>query len=102
MLGKAVIDSDKCISCGWCIRGCPHEAVIETERGYSMWIGGNDARRPADGILLKSFCTEAEILGLIDAVAKTLVKYKTKPGRERLGNVMNNVGEGKFINDVLD
>lgn len=36
------------------------------------------------------------------AVAKTLVKYKTKPGRQRLGNVMNNVGEGKFIKEVLD
>ncbi|RCV63578.1 coenzyme F420-dependent sulfite reductase [Methanophagales archaeon] len=100
--GKSVIDRDKCISCGGCIRGCPHEAVIETERGYTMWIGGNDARRPADGIMLKSFCTKDEIPGLVDAVAKTLVKYKTKPGRERLGNVINNVGEGKFIKEVLD
>ena len=100
--GKAVIDKDKCVTCGWCIRGCPSEAVIEKERGYAMWIGGNDARRPADGILLKSFCTKEEIPGLIDAVAKTLVKYKTKPGRERLGNVMKNVGEGKFIKEVLE
>ncbi len=102
VLGKSVIDRDKCVSCGWCIRSCPHEAVVETERGYSMWIGGNDARRPADGILLKSFCTKEEIPVLIDAVAKTLVKYKTKPGRERLGNVMKNVGEGKFVKEVLD
>jgi coenzyme F420-reducing hydrogenase beta subunit len=102
VLGKSVIDRDKCISCGWCIRGCPHEAVVETERGYSMWIGGNDARRPTDGILLKSFCKREEIPVLIDSVAKTLVKYKTKPGRERLGNVMKNVGEGKFIKEVLD
>ncbi|MEA1908399.1 MAG: 4Fe-4S binding protein, partial [Euryarchaeota archaeon] len=100
--GKAVIDKDKCVYCGWCIRGCPSEAAIEKERGYTMWIGANDARRPADGTLLKSFCTAEEIPGLIDAVAKTLVKHKTKPGRERLGNVMKNVGEGKFIKEVLD
>ena len=99
VLGQSVIDSDKCISCGWCIRGCPHEAVIETERGYTMWLGGNDARRPADGIWLKSFCTKEEIQGLIDAVAKTLAKYKTKTGRDRLGNVMKS--EGKFIKEVL-
>jgi len=97
--GKAVIDKDKCVTCGWCVRGCPNEAAVEVERGYAMWIGGNDA---ADGILLKSFCTKEEIPGLIDAVAKTLVKYKTKPGRERLGNVMKNVGEGKFIKEVLE
>lgn len=102
VFGKAVIDKDKCVLCGWCIRGCPHEAAIEAERGYSIWIGGNDARRPADGILLKSFCTKEEVPKLIDAVAKTFVKYRTKPGRERLGNVMKNVGEGKFIKEVLD
>jgi coenzyme F420-reducing hydrogenase beta subunit/ferredoxin len=100
--GKAEIDRDKCISCGWCIRGCPHEAAIEAERGYTMWIGGNDARRPADGIMLKSFCTPEESKKLIDAVAKTFVKYRTKPGRERLGNVIQNVGEGAFIKEVLD
>ncbi|NOR59792.1 MAG: nitrite reductase, partial [Methanosarcinales archaeon] len=100
--GNAVIDKDKCISCGWCIRGCPNEAAIEKERGYTMWIGANDARRPADGILLKSFCTTEEIPELIDAVAGTFVKYRTKPGRERLGNVIANVGEGRFLKEVLD
>ena len=65
-------------------------------------IGGNDARRPGDGILLRSFCTKEEIPELIDAVTKTFVKYRTKPGRERLGNMMKNVGEGKFIKEVLD
>jgi coenzyme F420-reducing hydrogenase beta subunit/ferredoxin len=100
VLGKAQIDKDKCISCGWCIRGCPSEAMIEKERGYSMWIGGNDARRPADGILLQSFCTQEQIPKLIDAVASTFVKYRTKPGRERLGNVMKQVGQGRFIKEV--
>ncbi len=76
--------------------------MIEKERGYSMWIGGNDARRPSDGILLKSFCTQEEIPKLIDAIAGTFVKYRTKPGRERLGNVMKQVGTGKFIKEVLD
>ena len=100
--GKAEIDYDRCVGCGWCIRGCPNEAMIEAERGYSVWIGGNDARRPADGILLKSFCKPEEIPAIIDAVAQTLLKYKKKPGRERLGNVMRRVGEGKFIKEVLD
>jgi coenzyme F420 hydrogenase subunit beta len=102
VLGKAVIDKDKCVSCGWCIRGCPNEAAIEKERGYTMRIGANDARRPADGILLKSFCTSEEIPKLIDAVASTFLKYRTKPGRERLGNVIKNVGEGRFLKEVLD
>ena len=67
-----------------------------------MRIGANDARRPADGILLKSFCTAEEIPKLIDAVASTFVRYRTKPGRERLGNVIKNVGEGRFIKEVLE
>jgi len=102
VLGKATIDRDKCVTCGWCIRGCPNEAAVEVERGYAMMIGANDARRPADGILLKSFCTKEEIPKLIDAVSNTFLKYRTKPGRERLGNVMRQVGEGRFIKEVLD
>ncbi|RLG24912.1 nitrite reductase [Methanosarcinales archaeon] len=98
---KAVRDDEKCISCGWCIRSCPHEAVLEDKRGYTMWIGGNDARRASDGVLLKSFCTKEEIPALITSVAETFTKHRTKPGRERLGNVIKRVGEGEFVKEVL-
>ncbi|MCM1987835.1 Coenzyme F420 hydrogenase/dehydrogenase, beta subunit C-terminal domain [Methanococcoides seepicolus] len=99
--GKAVIDRDLCINCGWCVRGCPHEAAVEEQRGYSVWIGGNDGRRPTNGVLLKTFCTKEEIPSLIDKVGKTFVKYRTKPGKERLGNIIELVGEGQFISEVL-
>ena len=98
---KAVRDDEKCIYCGWCIRSCPHEAVLEEKRGYAMWIGGNDARRASDGVLLKSFCTREEIPSLITSVADTFTKHRRKPGRERLGNVMKRVGEAEFIKEVL-
>jgi coenzyme F420 hydrogenase subunit beta len=99
--GKAVIDRDLCINCGWCVRGCPHEAAVEEQKGYSVWIGGNDGRRPTNGVLLKTFCTKEEIPSLVDKVGKTFVKYRTKPGKERLGNIIELVGEGQFISEVL-
>jgi coenzyme F420 hydrogenase subunit beta len=99
--GKAVIDRDLCGNCGWCVRGCPHEAALEDKLGYSVWIGGNDARIPTDGILLKTFCTKEEIPALIDKIASTFVKYRTKPGKERLGNIIELVGEGQFVREVL-
>lgn len=99
--GKAVIDSDLCINCGWCVRGCPHEAVVEEEIGYSFWIGGNDGRVPTNGVLLKAFCTKDEIPSLVDRVGKVFVKYRTKPGKERLGNIIEMVGEEQFISEVL-
>ncbi|ADI74063.1 nitrite and sulphite reductase 4Fe-4S region [Methanohalobium evestigatum Z-7303] len=99
--GKAVIDRDLCINCGWCVRGCPHEGAVEDKTGYSIWIGGNDARRPTNGILLKEFCTEDEMVSIIDKLGKVFVKYRTKPGKERLGNIIDLVGEGQFIKEVL-
>ncbi len=99
--GKAVIDRDLCGNCGWCVRGCPHEAALEDKVGYSVWIGANDARRPTDGVLLKEFCTKEEIPALIDKIAATFVKYRTKPGKERLGNIIELVGEGQFVSEVL-
>lgn len=99
--GKAVIDRDLCGNCGWCVRGCPHEAAVEDKLGYSVWIGGNDARRPTDGVLLKEFCTKEEIPPLINKIASTFVKYRTKPGKERLGNIIELVGEGQFVSEVL-
>ncbi|MGP8319568.1 MAG: Coenzyme F420 hydrogenase/dehydrogenase, beta subunit C-terminal domain [Methanosarcinaceae archaeon] len=100
--GKAVIDRDLCRNCGWCVRGCPHEGAVEDMVGYSVWIGGNDARRPTDGVLLKPFCTKEEIPELVNKVASVFVKYRTKPGKERLGNIIELVGEGQFIKEVLE
>jgi coenzyme F420-reducing hydrogenase beta subunit len=99
--GKAVIDKDLCANCGWCVRGCPHEAALEDKIGYSVWIGGNDARKPTDGILLKEFCTKKEIPALIDKIGSVFVKYRTKPGKERLGNIIDLVGEGQFVREVM-
>ena len=99
--GKAVIDRDLCGNCGWCVRGCPHEAAVEDKLGYSVFIGGNDARKPTNGILLKEFCTKEEIPPLINKIASTFVKYRTKPGKERLGNIIELVGEGQFVREVL-
>ena len=98
---KAVIDRDLCINCGWCVRGCPHDAAVEDKIGYSVWIGGNDARRPTNGVLLKEFCTRDEIPSLVEQIGKVFVKYRTKPGKERLGNIIELIGEGQFIREVL-
>ncbi|MBN2489194.1 MAG: Coenzyme F420 hydrogenase/dehydrogenase, beta subunit C-terminal domain [Methanosarcinaceae archaeon] len=98
---KAVIDRDLCINCGWCVRGCPHDAAVEDKIGYSVWIGGNDARRPTNGVLLKEFCTRDEISSLVEQIGKVFVKYRTKPGKERLGNIIELIGEGQFIREVL-
>jgi len=97
---KSKIDRDLCIKCGGCIRGCPHEAMIEDKCGYSIWIGGNDARRPTQGFLLKEFCSEDEILEIMDKLNKIFVKYRTQPGKQRLGNIIERIGTGQFISEL--
>ncbi len=97
---KSVINRDLCINCGTCVRGCPHEGAIEGKRGFSIWIGGNSARRPTDGILLKSFCTAEEIPVIINKVSSHFAKHRTQPGKERLGNIMEKVGKGEFVSTM--
>jgi len=98
--GKTVINRDLCINCGWCIRECPHEAMLEDKCGYSVWIGGNDGRRPTEGVLLKEFCTEEEILSLMDKINKVFVKHRTQPGKQRLGNILEEIGVGQFLHEL--
>lgn len=80
---------------------CPHEAALEDKRGYSLWIGGNGARRPTEGVLIKSFCDEEEIIETINDIARAFIKYRTDPGKERLGNIMDKIGQGTFIKEIL-
>lgn len=98
--GKSERDMDLCRNCGWCVRGCPHEAMVEDKRGCSLWIGGNDARRPTEAILLRSFIPEEEIPQVVDNVLKLIGKYVTQPGRQRLGNIIDQVGIGEFTKEL--
>jgi coenzyme F420 hydrogenase subunit beta len=82
--------------------GCPHEAMVEEQKGYSLWIGGNDARRPTQGYLLKEFCTEEEILDIMDRINKVFVKYRTQPGKQRLGNIIQEIGFGPFVAELME
>jgi coenzyme F420 hydrogenase subunit beta len=99
---KSKINRDLCIRCGGCIMGCPHEAMVEEQKGYSLWIGGNDARRPTQGYLLKEFCTEEEILDIMDRINKVFVKYRTQPGKQRLGNIIQEIGFGPFVAELME
>jgi coenzyme F420 hydrogenase subunit beta len=98
--GKSVRDMDLCRNCGWCVRDCPHEAMVEEKRGFYLYIGANDARRPTQSILLRTFVTEEEIPPIVDKILKLLGKYRTQPGKQRLGNIIAQIGVGEFIREL--
>jgi coenzyme F420 hydrogenase subunit beta len=98
--GKSVRNMDLCRNCGWCVRSCPHEAMVEEKRGFNLYIGANDARRPTQSILLRTFISEEEVPAIVDRILALLNKYRTQPGKQRLGNIIDQVGVGEFIREL--
>lgn len=98
--GIYIRDPDKCIGCSACSGRCPKGSWKVESLGYSVLIGGTLGKIPRLAVPLATFVeTEAEVLNLVD---KTIEYYKENgKKRERLGHLMDRVGEQKVISAIL-
>ncbi|WP_017981026.1 Coenzyme F420 hydrogenase/dehydrogenase, beta subunit C-terminal domain [Methanocaldococcus villosus] len=90
-----------CIGCGKCIKECPNDAREVLEEGYLLYIGGKSGREVVEGVKIGIIKDNDTIIKIIDNVLKTYKKYAKKPQRERLSAVMERVGKGKFLDEVM-
>jgi len=89
--GKAVIDRDKCKSCGVCIGKCPFGASPkEAESFCRIFVGGTWGKSQRMGTLLKPLFKEEDIPEVIE---KVMLWYKENGyAKERLGAVVDRLG----------
>lgn len=98
--GKMIIDESKCLTCGVCTGKCPFKAVAhESETLYQIYIGGTWGKKTRMGTKLSRLVTYNEIFPLLE---KTMLWFKENAdGKERLGMVIDRLGEEKLENDLF-
>ncbi|QHI70001.1 4Fe-4S dicluster domain-containing protein [Tichowtungia aerotolerans] len=93
-------DESTCIHCSVCSVLCPAKAWGPESTGYTLLIGGTLGKKPRLGIPLKTNIQTSE--ELFELIEQTLLFYKAngKP-KERLGHVINRMGEDAVIQAIL-
>ena len=104
--GKAVIDADKCTSCGVCVGKCPFGAVPkEADSVCRIFVGGTWGKTQRMGTLLNSVYSIDEVPTVIE---KVMLWYKENGFvKERLGAAIDRLGSDVLEaaikgNDLLD
>ncbi|MBQ6947161.1 MAG: 4Fe-4S dicluster domain-containing protein, partial [Clostridia bacterium] len=89
--GKAVQDSEKCLSCGVCLGKCPFGAFPESgEPVCRVYVGGTWGKTTRMGTPLGRFVPEAQVG---DIVEKIMFWYKENGlPKERLGKTIDRLG----------
>ena len=89
--GKAVIDGDRCTSCGVCVGKCPFGAVpAQAESACRVFVGGTWGKTQRMGTLLSgTYCFE-DVPAVIE---KVMLWYKENGYvKERLGAAIDRLG----------
>ena len=104
--GKAVIDKNKCTSCGVCVGKCPFGAVPkEAEAACRIYVGGTWGKKQRMGTLLSGTFPEAHVPDMIE---KVMLWFKENAyAKERLGAAVDRIGPEALeaalaTNDLLD
>lgn len=97
--GKAVINFNRCVYCGECIRVCPLDADVVEKQGYTIFIGGNVGRHPRLAQKIIDFADEETIYRVIENSLQVF-KEEAVPN-ERFGHLIDRLGLGEFLRKVL-
>ena len=104
--GKAIIDADRCTSCGVCVGKCPFGAVPkEAEAVCRVFVGGTWGKTQRMGTLLGGVYSAEEIPTVIE---KVMLWYRENAYvKERLGAAIDRLGTDALeaalaTNDLTD
>lgn len=85
-----LIDTERCIRCGFCTNVCKPETIRAKLRSYDIFIGGSGGIKQRAAHLYKNLSTEEDLLKEIDRI---LDKYSEIADEgERLGDVIERLG----------
>ncbi|HON81038.1 MAG TPA: 4Fe-4S binding protein [Methanoregulaceae archaeon] len=85
--GISVLDSEKCVDCGVCIRSCPYDLLKSSGPYYLITVGGNRGRHPKIGRELVAVRTSSAAADVVEKVVTW---------------VYRNAWSGRLLSDQLD
>jgi anaerobic sulfite reductase subunit C len=88
--GIPVIDYDRCISCGDCIKACPFGAMEARRIGHAVFVGGKHGKHPHAPYPVAEFVDDEHVPEVIEATIRWYQDNGIKG--ERLGETLDRVG----------
>ncbi len=85
-----ILDLDKCVACGHCIRACPTGTLEEQAAGFRIMVGGKLGRHPQLAREIAGLHSTEQALAIADACLRHFKTHSTCG--ERFGEILSRTG----------
>jgi anaerobic sulfite reductase subunit C len=92
--GACVLDLDRCVLCGMCIKSCPYSLIRSEDRHYLVLVGGMSGRHPKVGRELVRVDSPEKVVEVVDRVVYWI--YRTARENRLLGEQLEEMGFDAF------
>lgn len=92
--GACVLDQDRCVLCGMCIKSCPYSLIRSEDRHYLVLVGGMSGRHPMVGRELVRVDSPEKVIEVVDRVIYWI--YRTARESRLLGEQLDEMGFDAF------
>ena len=94
-----VFDTNNCLYCGACQKICPTQAIIASEDGFRIVLGGKLGRHPRLATELSDIFSEEEVLNVL---GKALVLYMEHYQHvKRFGDLFDLFGQDRVLKKLV-
>lgn len=97
--GISVLNDDKCVQCGVCIRSCPYELLKERHRHFLITVGGRRGRHPMLGRELAQVESEEAVIDIIERIVYWI--YRRAWSGRLLSDQLDDLHFESFKNEIL-
>ena len=97
--GVSVLDDDKCVQCGVCVRSCHFDLLKAEHSHYLITVGGRRGRHPKIGRELLTVETEEQVLFTIEKIVDWV--YRRAWSGRLLSEQLDELQFGKFREEIV-
>jgi len=97
--GISVLDDEKCVQCGVCVRSCHFDLLKSEHNHYLITVGGRRGRHPKIGRSLLTVETEDQVLFVIEKIIEWV--YRRAWSGRLLSEQLDEIHFEKFREEIL-